>query len=852
MANTATHEHQLPYADILPRLIESVCGALFALCDDEGRGVVDDRAIAARFLWLDKARPRGDDGHLFRSPIVDKSLRVRSESKLPSETRIGQLVLTSFRHVDEMMRRSKTSGVLLPSPLRIVVDLLTVPEEPASRAYAFATVRAYLMESMGLSTALNGMAANDGGSTITIADVEEAVGTVRTFINKRDNLSVPKTEPGRHFVYQLMAVSGFLNLRFASKEHRLNFLWMATQSQDKLLNPGGSSFEFRVSNDIGSVPQVSGLINQIWGVPLPIRGADTVFYGGLRFATDGGLMVALTGQPGSGKTSLGLFLAISLAPLGARTFFVTAEEAEEDLAFRLATLTPEYLRRLSHYNGNTSDWFRAFRMPSATVGERRCDLQDVLHQLKEFRQTAMRDDGGAKGSPLPCPLIVVLDGIQNYFLRDYQGKSKNDGSSKNNKWGLDEFISDCRKIGALVILTCADHKTELQALEYLSDMVIDLEYRYTDNLAVKPVRYLVLRKSRHQLSRPGAHVCHLSGSDGFRIAPQLSSQLDQHLTSKVQEPNKDYSIEMLNYPMNGNPEKLPRISHTDFRMDDGFLSIFDGSHILVHGRGSTGKAGFGLTLLASPRLRRDDSDVKLRGREKTLVVSFLYPESYYENLNKEILLNIAHQYDFDSWSHKIDVLHFTPGYLNPEDLLSKISARLVRADLDGEAFTGVLFDGLHNTFLQFPRLEENPMIWPMLYGMLRTRNLTVVSTHTTFSISNAGELESDEADLAFRRAKPLLHALVQASDFYLNIERNMVDDYEDVNDDKEECIELSVLSAFGQALPRGERYWHRERLIVYDYLPQLTLPMSLPRRTRTRSDDGHTPKPNTERDQDER
>lgn len=819
----------LPYADILPRLIDSVYFALAELCGDRSDHV-SDRDISKHFLWMEKDRSRGTDEHLFMCPDQEKSLRIFDKKNLPSETRIGQLVITTFRRVDEMLRRSQTSGVLLPSPLRIVIDFLTDPDEPASRAFAFATVRAYLMERMGLTVSLSGMADNSNDSLITIANVEDAIRTVGVYLHGRDNLSPPRKDPGKHFVYQLLAISGVLNFRFPDTGARQRFL-----NQKILVEYSDPDFEFRVGADIEKIPNVSGVINQIWGLPLPIRGADTVFYGGLRFATDGGLVVAITGQPGSGKTSLGLYLAITLAPLGAKTFFVTAEEHINDLAFRLATLTPEYLRRLSLYDSNTGNWFRAYRMPSPAGGSRHCDLMNVLHQLTEIRaQTRAAAQNGGKNHV--CPFIVVLDGIQNYFIRDYTGGDFQEGNKDAREYGLDTFIAECRRLGALVILTCADKQKELQPLEYLSDMVLDLEYNYTDEIAIKPVRYLLLRKSRHQLSRPGAHICHISGSSGFRMAPQLASQVDQRAVFRVQEPDKNRWIDALNRPLIGNPDKVKKPKYSDYRVDDSYLQLFNRSHILVHGRGSTGKAGFGLTLLASPRICKDRTDGDPYLQENTLIISFLYPENYYKELNKRIIANIRTQYSNSNYNHKIDVLHFTPGYLNPEDLLSKIGRRLQRAELAGEPFTGVLIDGLHNTFLQFPRLEQNQMIWPMLYTMLRRQNVTVVSTHTAFSLSNMSDPFREDPEISMRRATPLLHALVQAADFYLIIESNgreYIDESETAGGDE---ISVRAATAFGQPIPQEERYWHRERLIVYDYLGQLELPMPLPRKAKVRED----------------
>src|SRR5205823_8915255 len=63
--------------------------------------------------------------------------------------------------------------------------------------------------------------------------------------------------------------------------------------------------------------------------------------------------------PGSGKTSVALALAVAFSALGSVTYFLTAEEAPEDLNARLATLTPAYLSQLSTFSVRQDEWFHA-------------------------------------------------------------------------------------------------------------------------------------------------------------------------------------------------------------------------------------------------------------------------------------------------------------------------------------------------------------------------------------------------------------------------------------------------------------------------------------------------------------
>src|SRR5262245_59241447 len=161
-------------------------------------------------------------------------------------------------------------------------------------------------------------------------------------------------------------------------------------------------------------------------------------------------------------------------------------------------------------------------------------------------------------------------------------------------------------------------------------------------------------------------------------------------------------------------------------------------------------------------------------RRKFLVLSFLYEEDYYRKLWRRIR---AHRRDDALLEEnlpriKFDVHSFSPGYLRPEDFLVIISQLLDREELQGWPYDGVLLDGLHNVYLQFPYLEQSEMVWPMLFQMLRTRGLTVVTTHTYLTIDPGVEalrLDIEDVDSARRRAAPLLHALVQATDFRIRV-----------------------------------------------------------------------------------
>ena len=848
-----SNRFDLPYADVIERLLISIFHALENLCQTTTNEEFKPELINKEFSWINnkKEQPRVNYPHLRLGPREGKAQgREYNES---SATRISGLVINAFDAANA--QSSSAMAAFLPSPLSILLNYLTVPTEIGTRAYAWVSLRSWLFETLRIwPKGLGSLPL--GYKSFSVDEIERELTTIENNFRRRDNIPLTN-KPVQLFLLHLLAMKGLLNLRFGTVNNEpQQSLEKALESRVQYCRDSelvkyckeadlakNKTYEFRVADSVERLPELAELANEIWGVPLPIRGADTLFFGGLRFTAESGLVTLVSGKPGTGKTSFALALAAALAPMGSRTFFITTEESTEDLRRRFHELTPRYLRRLWPSIYKQDEAFTPVRiepkefMPKGSGMNRMRDMiEKMTRASKLWANGDDMDNVVQAGLPLPCPLIIIFDGIKS-LLPNYDHTSRHEVDSS---YSLDMFVADCRRLRSLVVLSSAAELDALDSLDYLVDIVIRLEHRNTDSFEEKPARVFVLRKTRHQISRPGAHIFHLSRTDGFRISAQLPSQLDKRVPVKVELPDKNHVVDIIGRVFQEKDivcidhDKKDVFGLPDIMTSPNYLDVFRYSDVVVHGMGSSGKAGFGMKLLMAPIVNRTDRTIYIPpGRHRILVISFLYPLPYYEYLLD--CINRLLGAEFPQLKEQkyarlakmpascLDVMHVYPGYLNPQDLVSKVIRRLDQAELEGEPFDGVLIDGIQNVFLQFPELERNTMIWPTIYDLLRRRALTVVTTHTTFRLEYSSGGEEMDLDLSMRQAKPLLHALVQAADFFLEIGIK-TGNSSHMNATPTGQFEVRVRSAMYQARPTQSVCWHREKLVVYRDDRQLKLP----------------------------
>jgi len=782
-----TNSRTLPYHDLAEKLLESTLRSFGEFVFQEGDaysfvepGAVKDSQINRHFSWVAVATGDNQVRHL-RAGSADEALhplqteKLRNVSKLHNNVRSDLLKgLSISEHSNELVQQGATrisriiknaveatfeestrpsEAITFPSPYQLITDFLTIPEHPGSRAYSVLTMRTVLFQRF---KAMPMTVLNHHYDEFTVQDLETSYNSLLTSMQERyrsrgqDKIDDIKLRPNtrlrdrvsgilRHY----LAMTGVMYLRFKGFPGQKGGPAKTVLQLSKACNLHDPNipFEFTRPAYLKAPTEFGEIVNGLWGIPLPIRGADTIFRGGLTFASRGGLVCALHGGAGSGKTALALGVGAALSGFGIKTLFLTAEEDEADLESRATSLLPSQIRNLPFIPNDPKNWLKIRRFELIHEEE-----EDRLRSLSaEFQRiaSALEAQNCANGDeeyavPLPCSTIVVLDGLHEIATQALFDLKKADSKTITDEFH--RFIETCKKLRALVILTTGTDWRADTSLDYLVDVAMHLSHETESDIGSKPHRYLTLSKARHQLCSPGTHGLQIAGDKGVRFTPQMNYQLDRLSIWNSRLPFTDVFKPVMQLACHQTDLKLIAVGSGAavakalkfFPNRKAGVELYRGSNIFLNGEGSGGKAGLALKIATSPSFNRENPDAPLPKPEKVLVVSFLYPDEYYRNILSRLRTVRGKEYSNlpDNYEPRMEVMHLYPGHLKPDTLYSKIEWALRASLLSGDPFTTIIIDGIHNVFIQFPEIEKQNLFWPQLFSLLRTRSLTAIITQT--------------------------------------------------------------------------------------------------------------------------
>lgn len=776
----------------------------------------------------------------------------------PRRTRASAIVqqmtrdCRDFRQADKATRTNELSlQVTIPSPLAVAGRLLGDPHSEGSQTYALAALQEWIRELIE--------DAAEESIDLSYAAVADAL----TLITNRWKTSKPISADLRNngstvvFLCNVLALRGIAAMRVDAGYLSDLAAWSTEAADSADVDPAFSSLpatramdarlaglwlglrdatvaEFIINPRVTELPSAGEMLNLVDSLPVPFEGGDTIFQGGIRLSPEKSLVATISGEFGSGKTLFGLSLAAALAPLGCRTLFLSCEESPQDITSRLIEAAPKALfrnlplfkaldvtdfrlRTLNRSSeGPDLGWFAAAQLQIKDVTEAANPssaletlLRDILNYAEIFKPWSSPDS-----PPLPrfARPVVIIDGLHQLF-------------DAPETWdvfdsSLRSLIETCRSLGAIFLFSFAKEAEGLDRLEYLCDLIIEVERGGHDDPSDAPYRVFQLLKARRQPARTGAHIFHLKGDAGFRLKPSVDARVQEIKKQMWWSPTEREAIFLTSEPPAGfRPGPRGETASPA-------LSVANHGQILVVGHGSSGKAGFGLyilhrrwfdtTMLVNDRQRRlpmaraladlpkskqviAEANLPVRSEAqyletRVLVISFLYQQTYYDELTNKLSrrrtktdrpgggydnVEALEPMEFAPLPDRLwtDTIELYPGMLSVEDFVAKIEKRLAAAERSGFPYTGVLVDGLHNVFVQFPQLEKDSAFWGMFYNVLRRRRVTVVTTHTEFAI-NAQGLNPErrrplsmsyDFDQAERKIAPLLSALISGADYLFDL-----------------------------------------------------------------------------------
>jgi len=380
--------------------------------------------------------------------------------------------------------------------------------------------------------------------------------------------------------------------------------------------------------------------------------------------TDGGLPegrpTLVCGGPGCGKTLFALQFLIHGAAQGENGVFVTFEETEDDLLKNAASLgydLPDLIKR----KRLALEYVRVERSEIEETGE--YDLEGLFIRLDH----ALRSTGARR---------IVLDTIESLFA----GLS-NDGILRAELRRLFGWLKE-RGITAVITGERGTNTLTRQGLEeYVSDCVIVLDHRVTDQISTRRLRVVKYRGSSHGTNE----YPFLIDRHGIAVLPVTSLQLMHEATSERVSAGIDWLDDMF-----------------------GGRGFFRGSSVLLSGGAGTAKTTFASCFL----------DAACRRGERAACFQFEESPAQYARNMRSVGLNL------DRWIKKgtLKIHAARPTLYGLEFHLATM-----HREVDDAQPSVVVVDPL-SSFTGATSTEVDSMVMRLI-DYLKGKNITAVFTH---------------------------------------------------------------------------------------------------------------------------
>jgi len=755
--------------------------------------------INKKFSFLSTFRNSAHNTFLTKEDVVAKySSLFRGQSKDISNqpSRISKIVssylvsaLESGRLTSKSQKRQVYEVYQFRSPWWVVEKILTDPEAPETSAVAKFRIRLQMMQQHGVSVSMSDSDKETSPAIVDFQSVDELYKSMQKYIARRDNIPRPSSED-QHFLACFFSQCGLL-------EHRLE--WQVEADYKSGFPDGAENFrklvweksEFRLDHAVKELPSIAEIANWVFGIPLAISGLNELINGGLRQGVGEGTVTLIRGGAGTGKTTLSISIQRAVEAIGIPTVFLSTEESKPAIEARRESVLNLAQKSYSAYSVDSAAHKIVTTISYSEQSKLEGGSPGIFAMVGEIATQLSLKDARPTGPSQFARLLLVIDGIHNYIREDDQKDIR-------------ELIKLCRLTNTHVLITSSDGWAMSEGMEYF----VDNYFRLTSEPKSEPMHYvrrqISILKTRHQSSLIGDHWMQFQDEGDLLFTPNFSETLRSHAKVRASLPDK-------------NSWSLPFVLEDDLQHRGGAntsltdLKHFDRSVSLIYGRGSASKTALSMRLLGMPNVEG------INPQRRILVLSFLAPDQYYREYADAFNRRLRGS---TSWSGaqpvSVDTLYFTPGMVAPEEVYAQVSDRLQSFDIKQSGYTGLIIDGLHNIFVQFPLLEQHPELWSALLNLVRRVGIKTVMTFTDFEVWGASTLST--VDYENVRSKPLLIALSQSIDFGFSMLPANQQGVAEVLRPQQELFPafndpgrffVSAFVANGQAVPSGFLTWDR-------------------------------------------
>jgi KaiC/GvpD/RAD55 family RecA-like ATPase len=489
-------------------------------------------------------------------------------------------------------------------------------------------------------------------------------------------------------------------------------------------------------------------LHRLFGVAPQVTGFDFLLDGALLLPTQTGLTVLMEGEPGTGKTTLSLQWAASLASKQYAVVYLSAEEVPVTLEERLSFAGYDARRRdgknvvllrtqddrgseVTLRTANSTDALldssrkgqagsiSASSVTIASVANRTAALQAGNSDLLGNLQTIFKD---LKERGIPSCLVVdSIDGI----LPDGRRRELED------LFNFGRYFTD-----VCVVVAEAERPDSRRASEYLADMVINLGYR--TRLEGFSERVIEIKKCRTQAHIRGQQMFSIYTGGGVTIYPSVQAKLSvwRRRIRRSLEPQTE-----------------------SWRLDDSFDldpilrgDLIRGDAILVMGEPATHKLPLGLSFLAAglndpmTAEKRDENLLLISLREDEATIRLAadnYPQ--FRRLTEAL--------HSEGERPRMRVMHFPPDYFSAERCLFWVERTLGNMKRRGERVSRVLFNSLSQLRYSSPMFSREPLFVAALIELFKKEGITSLFISVTsgktppIQLAEEREVERDRQGL---------------------------------------------------------------------------------------------------------